>query len=739
MTVAPLLKRGKTVIKRGYRAGWLVVGLLAWTGLTQPVVAFDTQARDFVLLEEEYRQLFTRQQETRAQILQRVLQTNRDRSAERLAQDQAANNPHGVAVATEAIALVDTAMAQLEQYGSLNLPERVRSELEDFVQAMRRQEELVNERHQEQRERLRTRTLRRFSDAVHLQDPEATEEEIETAFEAWLAPIVEELTAALEEEQAPPEPERLTAAGIGLDIYAADFEALKGEIREQWDLIDRGRRRLLTRALTPQREAAEARAAEARRTRNVRAMAVENQAVSLLDEALASVEQDGRMELPESVRPELEWLIAALNAEVEAVDAQVAERTAEIEAQFLERFNELVAQQPGVEAPEAALLEIFTAWARGDDMGPALAGGDTGGEGPSPADRLYFDQRGEGQDWFTVGRWEVDTPGIDIFEIPVYDGRDRRETQVNRMLRVTAEWSYQHQQTLERGTPYAYRLRRVRDRDIVTVVEWPSQRNEWKLVVRTGRAAGRYGFELQAAAMDVAPGSRMVDVPVVTDPEGAQVYINGDFYFEPGGDSRTPLTLKLPPDEVEVTLVRDGYLSKQVGAFRVREGATIRHRFQHPGDLPGETVVITPGASWVKTQVEVDTGDTVWLLPTGEWRIGAQGEMTGPGGYPRDRFPHYYETDLRKSDKAPYGALLFKIAEEYYGAPSEVEDRRALPLTGPRRVTASTWGPLWFDVNELEDEALRRGNSGRIEVKVIVHKQGQELPLDTRRPGFNSF
>ncbi len=726
--------------QRCIRVPGLLLAAALWFNALPALAALDTSEEDFVRLEERYRELRTRQKEQHQVLLRRILEAHKSRAAESEAQETAAGNRQGAAVAREAVELIDKALADLERYREIKLPARVRRELEDFFETITLQKKHAEDRFEQQTAQLKNHYLNRFTDEIEMRGLDMSPEEIKAAFDEWLEPLEQELVFIPDEQESPAAETRLSAADIGLDIYAAGFEALKKELREHRQRADSSRKRLLERMLEPHKEAAQERLAEARRTRNVRAMAVENRAVELLRETAEEIEEEGRMSLPEDVRPELREFIDSLAREKAAIEERISERWKQVEEEIFNSFRELALAQPDAEIDaDETLTPIFQAWLRDEDLGPRLAGNDRETEGTTPADRLYFAQTGDGKEWFTVGRWAADTPGTDIFEIPIYQGESRSGTQFNRMFRAESKWQYQHETGLQRGQPYAFRLRRIRNMEPVTVLEWPAQRGDWNLVVRTGRQAGEYGFELQAAVREIDPSERMVEVPVVTDPEGARVYVDGEFYFEPGGDSRTPLVLRVPQGRREITLEHDGYLSKRVSDIAIRPGAQIRHRFQHPSQLPGKTVNVTPRESWVRSSVEVETGDRLWLVPSGRWRIGSRGEMTGPEGYSRQEFPHYYEEELRKTGKAPYGALLFKFAEEYYGAPADVEDRRALPLTETVSMRAPTWGPLWFDVNEKEDTALRRLSSGSLTVKVIVIPQGEDMPMDTRQPGFNSF
>ncbi len=712
----------------GYKPEYLFIGVLL---LASVACAIDTSTPEFEALRENYQNIAETYPELRQSQLDRMLNQYLENSRERYRQEESASHLAGMGVARQAIRIIEDAIEENQERGDFEITANIREELQEFFEQIGSDRQRVIDMVEQRHDRLRRRTFARFANLAREQNPEVEDELIYSRFEEWIGMSLddddENDSEQVEQEQRP----RISASQLGVDLFSQEIESLKESFNSALQRWQESRKKILVNFLEDQISSAREWYAEQRRIRNVRGMAVSGNAVNMLEEALDKLKESGEFELPDSedVRPELKDFLENIDVKMQAALQPAVERKRQLEEQGFSRFKDLVDEQvEGVSADD--LKTIFTDWSRGlyvqDEPDPQ----DPGVAPATAADRLYFAQRGDAEEWFTVGTWQVDSRALSIFEVPVYDGADDRGRHTDVMTRAVSEWSYSHETDLNREHFYAFRLRALPDMKPVDVVSWPSQRNEWALEVRTRREAGKYGFALQAGRT-TGPGGRKVaesqtSVPVITEPAGARVFVNGRRYFAPGTDSVTPLNINLGEGRYTIRLELGDHLSETIEDVRARSGTRIQHSFKHVSELPGTRLTYTAGRTWHRTSVEVDEGDKIWITVEGDWVAGFRGEAVGPEGYSREDFPHYYEgEDLRKFPGANYGALLMKIGQQYHDAPARVEDRRAKPVGRRTGISADTWGHIWFDINEKEGQEHRRVNRGALNINIVVLPGGR--------------
>lgn len=718
-----------------YRMAYLMTGLIAVAAATY---AIDTSTPQFEELRQSYREIAETYPELRKNQLDRMLNQYLENARERYSQEESASDLAGMGIARQAIRIIENAIEENQERGDYEITATIREELKEFFEQIESDRKHVLDLIEQRHDRLRRRIFARFTNLAREQNPEVEDELIYSGFEEWIGRSLDSDDAdendgdQIEQEQRP----RISASQLGVDLFSQEIESLKESFNEALQRWRNMRKELLVKFLEDEISSARDWYAEQRRIRNVRGMAVSGNAVNMLEEALDDLKESGEFELPaaDDVRPELREFLVNIDAKMNDALQPALERRERLEEQGFSRFKGLVNEQvEGISADN--LKTIFNDWGRGLYVQAESDHQEPEDSPATTADRLYFAQRGDADEWFTVGAWEVDSKAMSVFEIPVYAGADDRGRHRDVMTRAISEWRYSHENDLDRDRFYAFRLRTLPEMKPVDVVSWPNQRNEWVLEVRTPREEGNYGFLIQAGRT-TGPGGRAVaeretSVPVITEPAGARVFVNGRRYFAPGTDSVTPLNINIGEGRYTVRLELEDHLSETIEGVRAREGARIEHRFKHVSELPGTQLTYTAGRTWHRTSVEVDEGDMIWIKVDGDWVSGFRGEAVGPEGYSREDFPHYYEGDeLRKFPNANYGALLMKIGQKYYDAPAEVEDRRAKPVGRRTGIRADTWGHIWLDINEKEDDGLRRVNRGALNINIVVLPGGR-MPRDT--------
>jgi hypothetical protein len=712
---------------------------LAWRAPT--LSAEEAGADPLKKLKADYQQIVEGYPEKQSQMLEKMLSDYLLSARQRYEDERAASNLKGMGVAKIAVGTLEDAAKQVAESGNFSFPDNIRPELKDYFGQIEQSRDSILESMKSRGERLRRNTFSQFAKIYRRQALDASDEEVIAAFEDWIEPGDEKKT---EQEDAGAKTEdkpRIRASEIGLDLFNDKFATLKQGYSENMARLEDYRSKALDKFLADEAEQARERYEQQKRIRNVKGMAVAGKLNTLLQEMSAKLDESGQIEFPEASeqREELREYLSQLQGRMDAALKPFDDKKREIDAVGLERFK-LLAREQVSDIDDQSAATVFEDWiadkykpAVADKQAPGAQGAEQIGAGEGAADRLYFAESGSAREWFVVGSWQVDSKAMDIFTVPIYSGADQSGTKRNIMASTSAQWRYMHENNLEKRRYYAFRLKTVNGLKPPTVVAWPSQRNDWSIEVRTGNAAGQYGFVVEAGAT-VGPDGRELaletfDIPVVTEPSAARIYVDGERQYPPGSESVTPMTLALKKGVYDIEIRKEDHLTKRIKQFRVVAGARLDVKLKHESELPGERIVYTARDSWFRSKVKVEKGDKIWVVVSGKWTVGRQGEAVGPQGYPREEYPHYYSGEMRKFSAANYGALLMKVGEDYYGAPADIEDKRAVAVPGRVGVTATTWGELWFDVNEIESNDLRRDNRGALTLNVVVIPGG-EAPID---------
>ncbi len=524
------------------------------------------------------------------------------------------------------------------------------------------------------------------------------------------------------------------AAAPDRALYTAEMLALRTALSNELAAAEARVRELQADTLRQAQRDWDAELAERRRTRNIRGIAVAEDARAAIQRMLDGLASTGRLEWPTNLRRELNEAFEQLRAKLDAAERRARESAATSEAAAIERFR-TAATRAGAQLPPdpEALRSQFHAWLRdplpAHEPQPAASataarrtsaaptGATVADQPPAarPEPPEFFAQSRAGTDWIPIGTWRAESRGPDVFEINVFGAPgERRGEQPNPILGRATTWTWRQEHEVKPGV-YSWRLRRLGTSDVVDVVEWPSPANEGRLVFRTRmpqRLPAQTAFEVQYSV------AKLIALEIKTDPPGALVEINGQPWRDGLRDVRTPCTVHVPPGTISMKLSLDGYEDAVAPSLRVDSNRVIAVKLAPLKDAPGRTVTVNPQEIWANSGITVKRGDRIRLAVEGEWSCGARGEMTGPQGYdPRDlRFSHYYldeQGSPKQLDSAPYGALLARIGTN----PIVAVGKSAGFIAGAD-------GPLLFDINEKPEPALRRNNRGALKVNVLVQPGG---------------
>ena len=309
------------------------------------------------------------------------------------------------------------------------------------------------------------------------------------------------------------------------DLNRPEIQALRSEFLQRRDAIDTTRRMVLEAMLSKQLEEQQQQQRQAKIRGNTTRHADATQAIALFEKALADLEKEDRFDFPKNVRPALERMLALC---VRAREAEEETRTATRKAldnTFIARFTALLEQQDmhGLDRQQVqthwqAVLDRITPAEPAEHAAPPAdipapaAGAATDGPVP-PTDDTVLQVRGEAANWTPVADMEFTVQTMEIIALPLFDLTET-ETRTGTGLESGAPWraSLKPLRPFARpaGAPPAMRLRSIPGRHPVDVVEWPSQRNGWKIVLRirppaSGTSLHGGLLEIDAAAAGAKP------------------------------------------------------------------------------------------------------------------------------------------------------------------------------------------------------------------------------------------
>jgi len=343
-------------------------------------------------------------------------------------------------------------------------------------------------------------------------------------------------------------------------------------------------------------------------------------------------------------------------------------------------------------------------------------------------------------EWATFGYWGAEINSMEVFRIAVFNRSKPEKNSGQSMVGSPYRTEFQPVRILPPGRGYAFQLKKMGKRLGVDVVEWPSRRNQWQLVVRArptrgvpsrhavelkvgfdgalklARADGAAGGEEEREPGDTAGGEPDKETPPVpirieTLPENAEIEVDGVRQKKKDKVLTTPCTVEIPAGRHDIRLERFGFHTVTFRNYEVQPGKRIAVRLVKNPAFKERTISVTARGLWQNSGITLDAGDTVQIEAAGMWDCGGRNQGIGPKGYPNSQdFFHYYIDPIahpRLTSKANYGALLMRIGKE----------GKIIPVSEFLRARIKKGGRLYLGINEGEGSA-RQDNTGSLSVRI---------------------
>ncbi len=479
-----------------------------------------------------------------------------------------------------------------------------------------------------------------------------------------------------------------------------------------------------------------------RKRGNIRGVAIAGKAKRLFEAAIEEYKEKKSFKIEDQNREAIQKMIEACRTEKESINSYHKEKISSLESRAMEKFKsaldklDLSLSESQIDSKFAELLASSGEKNSQPGSGPA---GDT----KEKPDGNVIAKTAEASAWYSVIDYQIESHGMDVIPLPVFKAKGSFDGKHSTpLLNKPSTWKMEVAHKLPRRPDYEFRVVRKSKIKPFDVVEWPRKRNNWKLIVRTAHPdegpSSIHGATLQAAL----PGSEMkdilsyeavaetgskgkekaavptIEIPVVTKPQGAVIYIDGRPWRKDGKIETTPCKVDMTEGTHAIRLSLEGYLDKTVRNYEAKEGAQIYWPFQKDPNIVMRKFRVSAGAT-TSTRIKVKKGSRIRVEAQGKWRCGSRGEMVGPEGYENNqKFYRYYlpGSNARKILKdANYGALLAKIGKN--GKPV---------ATGKKtEFTARSEGILYFEPNEPNEGDARKDNSGTLTVRVMIHLKPQ--------------
>lgn len=330
------------------------------------------------------------------------------------------------------------------------------------------------------------------------------------------------------------------------------------------------------------------------------------------------------------------------------------------------------------------------------------------GQDTSTAPGELIAESGGSDTWETFAHWRADVRALLVLKIAVA-GRDKSEAEdlVDEITQSRYRIQYTPVRAVTPDSNSRFRVLSVKNRQPVDILEWPTLANNWTMTVRARPGAdfaSRHEIEIQIGVSNgagaAAPKTKPIEMTRSTETADATQGTSGEEsqQAQVSPSPGTQGTAQAEAGEIAQTEMTGGLASASSA--------------RAPRAAVDKKVVVAPGAGWKCSGINVETGDTVIIEPSGKWVCGAGGEEVDSRGYPVSaQFYAYYGADkdaLCQIAGVPYGALLMAIGDE----------KKAKPVGAGLKIVAAENGVLRFDVNEKTDFGARADNRGFLTVRV---------------------
>ena len=536
------------------------------------------------------------------------------------------------------------------------------------------------------------------------------------------------------------------AHAADVDLHTPGMQRLRQAYLKQVDAPRVARLAQLEKVLEEQHAAMDALLKEKTRSGNVTGQAVARNGLSILEKCGKSLEAKGDFEVPENVRAQLAPMTRGVAQAKERIDGQYGEEVAAVKQQYAERFAAQVRAQGHEDLDAEALSGLFVQLVEGSGKPPEKKPEQTPAEGkpdegeedkpdagtPTPSRPVPTIASGEGGNWVTLARWQAEVSGIEVVGVPVMDRREGGEKEHASMMTGKPFMThYDPLRVLVPGDGYVFRIRQIVGSSQIDIIEWPAPRNEWTMQARIrptrelpatstieiqvsfpGAADLPFAEGVTAAAPESAEPQKLVEMMIDTRPQGAVVYVDNFPLKEDGKYVVTPCTISVPEGARDLKLRLRGYLDGLLPGLQARDGRRLTLTLRKNPNFEKKSITVPARSSWTSSQMTVQKGDRLRIVPSGEWSCGKKREKVGPRGYENNQqFFHYYldpKASPRQMAGVNYGALLLRIGE----------DGKMVPVGMGMKLTVNTPGELFFGINEVDDSSERRDNAGALRVDV---------------------
>ncbi|MDI6775355.1 MAG: PEGA domain-containing protein, partial [Verrucomicrobiota bacterium] len=490
--------------------------------------------------------------------------------------------------------------------------------------------------------------------------------------------------------------------------------------------------------------------ADKKKTGNITGMAIARNIIAIFEECSQGLQKSKDFAFPERVRRELAETIEACWQKKKEIEELYTTAVAPLEADYYNRFVEKAKAQSGADQPEAQLKALFKNLMAGEDRGSVQPGGETKAPGPAaepaPAVPEILGASGPAKNWVSIGFWTAEVSAVEMIRIPVLKiAKPSRQTIKSEESGRSISTAYRPLRVLTKGTPgLAFQAKSMPGRLGADIVEWPSARNEWRLLARVKplvNVPSKHGMEIQvageasaqelgtflaesaalanrnnAAAPAVATPPQPppnVKIRIASDPAGAVVHLNGKQVVVGGASVATPCVVEAAPGKHDISLKLFGYVDGNFIGFNAGTNAAIIHMFSEDTTAAVESSLkIFASEGWRESQVTVANGDRLIISVSGAWSCAPREEKVGPEGYPQDAAhnPYYLGPSAlpRVHARANLGALLMKIGAK----------GGARVMGRSQRVVAEAAGPLYFGVNEADRDNSLADNKGGLTIYI---------------------
>lgn len=505
---------------------------------------------------------------------------------------------------------------------------------------------------------------------------------------------------------------------------------------------------------------------EKKKSGNIKGMAIARKAKSIFTKAMEDLQKNGEFELPEKMRKELQENVDKCRNEQKEILKDIDSKFKELDAKYQKKFTEIMAAAiPEGKAPEQEFInkkfqeflatEIPKPEAEKNAMANKAEMKELGIEVPEQPEKPLspiIAEKGTGNKWVDIAEWTGQMMGMDIVNIPVLNQvKDYADSQYFPIADADSKLSYKALNPMPEHDHYAFRLKRVPGAKDVDVLEWPSKRNDWNIMVRTRAVLTgetppiKHSFIFQVSLPDkefkkIFRGKLLslskekdvetkttqnkiakIKITILSQPKGANVYVNDNLYKFQGKTILTPCKIMVP-EECNIKISKLGYFDKIYDNFKAVPDSPLKAVLQKDDSIKSyKKNISAAAASWTSSEVKIKTGDQVMIEVEGVWCCTkSTKDKCGPEGIPNttENYKYYSDSanDQRQLNTAPYGALLMKLSSK--------DDNIVTSVSGSKKFTATKDAEIFFDINEREGKP-RKGNKGSLKITIMVKSEKQ--------------